>query len=161
MVSGIRLWALPSATPATADPFGITLGAEESKLIGARGKPSRAGSDIDGPFDSYQSGDVLWMYHINALQTVANVTVSTTEQDIEDLPEQRLPAVHAGNSSADALTIVTPTKADAERWERLYFAVHPCQSDGTWNVKKTQRQRRARRRDGDLQQRAIAAYLLL
>lgn len=130
-VSGIRLWALPTAAPKTADPFGIVLNEDADVLVQKRGKPSRTANDADGPFDAYQDGDVLWLYHINGNNTVHTITVSTTESDIEDLPEQPLPALHNGSSPQDAIVMDAGSPGSAKRWEGMFLAVHPCGGNGT------------------------------
>lgn len=135
-VSGVRLWALPTAMPKTADPFGIALNQEAGKLLEARGKPSRIASDADGPFDAFQDGEVLWLYHLNGNQTVRDITVSATESSIEDLPEQPLPTLHSGSSPADAIVPDAARGDDAKRWEQMFFAVHPCGRNGTWREEK-------------------------
>ena len=129
-VSGVRLWALPTATPKTADPFGIALNQDVDALLQKRGKPSRTSSDSDGPFDSYQDGDVLWLYHLNGNNTVRTITLSTTESAIEDLSVQTLPALHAGTSPADAIVMDVNSADDAKKWEGMFLAVHPCNGNG-------------------------------
>jgi hypothetical protein len=139
-VSGVRLWSVTGAPGKTLDPFGIALGEQADALTGKRGKPTRSGSDIDGPFDAYQNGDVLWLYHIRGNQSVASITLSTTESAIEDLPEAPLPAVHTGASAADAIVVVQPDAKDVARWEQMYLAIHPCGANGVWKSNKTERQ---------------------
>ncbi len=133
-VSGLRLWSLPTAQPKTADPFGIALNEESGKVQQVRGKPSRSASDSDGPFDAYQSGDVLWLYHLNGNQTVRTITVSATESAIEDLPEQPLPQLHTGTTPADAIVMNTSSPQDAKRWEEMYVAIRPCANEGNWST---------------------------
>jgi hypothetical protein len=135
-VSGVRLWSLPTATPKTTDPFGIALNEDAAKLLQARGKPSRSAADSDGPFDAYQSADVLWLYHLNANQTVRTITLSATQSVIEDLPEQPLPQLHTGTSPSDAIVMNTDSAADAKRWEDMYAAIRPCANDGKWSAEK-------------------------
>jgi hypothetical protein len=135
-VSGVRLWSLPTATPKTADPFGIALNEEADKLLQARGKPTRVASDSDGPFDAYQNGDVLWLYHLNGNQTVRTITVASTQSAIEDLSEQQLPQLHAGTSPADAIVMDTSSPDDAKRWEVMYVAIRPCANGGSWHERK-------------------------
>ena len=135
-VSGIRLWALPTATPKTADPFGIALNEDAAAVLQKRGKPSRTANDADGPFDSYQDGDVLWLYHLNGNGTVHTITVSTTESNIEDLQEQPLPTLHNGTSPADAIVMDVTSPDDAKRWEGMFLAVHPCVGNGTLRESK-------------------------
>ncbi|HKU68632.1 MAG TPA: hypothetical protein VJP85_12720 [Candidatus Baltobacteraceae bacterium] len=135
-VSGVRLWSLPTATPKTADPFGIHLNQDVEALWLRRGKPSRVSSDADGPFDAYQNGDVLWLYHVNANQTVRTITVSATESAIEDLPEAALPQMHTGTSVDDAVVMDTASPDDAKRWEDMYLAIRPCANDGKWHEDK-------------------------
>lgn len=137
-VSGVRLWALPTATPKTTDPAGIALNQDAGTLLQKRGKPSRTASDSDGPFDSYQDGDVLWLYHLNGNNTVRNITLSTTESAIEDLSQQALPALHAGTSPADAIVMNVGSGDDAKKWESMFLAVHPCDGNGT--MKESNRQ---------------------
>jgi hypothetical protein len=137
-VSGVRLWALPTAAPKTADPFGIALNQDADVLTQKRGKPSRTSTDADGPFDAYQSGDVLWLYHLNGNQTIHTITVSTTQSAIEDLSDQALPALHSGTSPADAIVMDASKGDDAKRWEGMFLAVHPCQSSGSWREQKRQ-----------------------
>jgi hypothetical protein len=129
-VSAIRLWALPTATPQTVDPFGIALNADASAVLQKRGSPTRAATDADGPFDAYQNGDVLWLYHVNANKTVSTITLSTTEAAIRDLPEQPLPALHDGTSPAQAVRMDVSSSGDAARWESMFLAVHPCNGGG-------------------------------
>ena len=143
-VSGVRLWSLPTAQPKTADPFGVTLNEEIGKVLQTRGKPTRMASDSDGPFDAYQGGDVLWLYHINGNQTVRTITVSTTESAIEDLSEQPLPDLHTGDSRADAVVMDVSSPDDAKQWENMYLAIRPCGTDGKWHVDK----RAAQTQDG-------------
>jgi hypothetical protein len=133
-VSGLRLWSLPAATPSTADPFGIRLNEDAQKLLDARGKPSRSAADADGPFDAYENGDVLWLYHLNGNNTIRTVTLAATQASIAAMPEQPLPALHTGASRADAIVVGAPSAADAERWEGMFFAVHSCTGGGTWRV---------------------------
>jgi hypothetical protein len=135
-VSGLRLWSLPTATPSTTDPFGIRLNEDAQKLLDARGKPSRSAADADGPFDAYQSGDVLWLYYLNGNGTVRAITLAATEDSVAAMPEQPLPALHAGASPADAIVVDAPSRGDSQRWEGMFFAVHPCANDGTWRVGK-------------------------
>ncbi len=135
-VSGIRLWSLPTAAPKTADPFGIMLNEDVNKLLQVRGKPTRSANDADGPFDAYQDGDVLWLYHINGNQTVRTITVSTTESSMDDLSEQQIPALHTGSSPADAVVMDVASPDDAKQWENMYLAIRPCGSDGKWHVDK-------------------------
>lgn len=135
-VSGVRLWSVSIAPGKTRDPFGIALGEDAGKLLAKRGKPTRTAGDIDGPFDAYQNGDTLWVYHIRGNQSVSSITLSTTEAAIEDLPERPIPATHGGTSAADAIRIVQPTGADVNRWETMYLAVHPCNGTGTWHIEK-------------------------
>jgi len=135
-VSGIRLWSLPTAAPKTADPFGIMLNEDVNKLLQARGKPTRSANDADGPFDAYQNGDVLWMYHVNGNQTVRTITVSTTESSIEDLAEQPLPSLHTGASIADAVAMDVSSPDDATQWENMYLGIRACGNDGKWRVDK-------------------------
>ena len=135
-VSGIRLWALPTATPKTADPFGIALNEDAAAVLQKRGKPSRTANDADGPFDSYQDGDVLWLYHLNGNGTVHTITLSTTESNIEDLQEQPLPTLHNGTSAADAIVMDVTLPDDAKRWEGMFLAVHPCSGNGTLRESK-------------------------
>ena len=135
-VSGVRLWALPTAAPKTTDPFGIALNQDVDALIQKRGKPSRAASDSDGPFDSYQDGDVLWLYNLNGNNTVRTITLSTTESAIEDMPAQPLPALHAGTSPDDAIVMDVNSADDAKKWESMFLAVHPCNGNGTLRESK-------------------------
>lgn len=135
-VSGVRLWSLPTARPKTADPFGVTLNEEIGTVLETRGKPSRVASDSDGPFDAYQSGDVLWLYHVNGNQTVRTITVSTTESAMEDLSEQPLPDLHTGTSVADAVVMNVTSPDDAKQWENMYLAIRPCASQGKWHEDK-------------------------
>jgi hypothetical protein len=135
-VSGVRLWSLPTAAPKTEDPFGIALNEETDKLLQARGKPTRISSDADGPFDSYQTGDVLWMYHLNGNQTVHTITVSATQSTLEDLSEQPLPQLHEGTSPADAIVMNVASPDDAKRWEDMYAAIRPCANGGSWHEQK-------------------------
>jgi len=135
-VSGVRLWSLPTAAPKTADPFGIALNDDAGKLLQARGKPSRTAADSDGPFDAFQSGDVLWLYHLNANQTVRTITLSATQASIEDLPEQPLPQLHTGTSPADAVLMNAASPDDAKRWEDMYLAIRPCADNGKWREDK-------------------------
>lgn len=135
-VSGVRLWSLPTAAPKTADPFGISLNEDVDKLLQSRGKPSRTAADSDGPFDAYQSGDVLWLYHLNANQTVRTITVSATQSSIDDLPEQTLPQLHTGTSPADAVVMNAASPDDAKRWEDMYLAIRPCADQGKWRAGK-------------------------
>lgn len=135
-VSGLRLWALPAANARTADPFGITLNEDVSALLRARGKPSRAAADADGPFDAYQNGDVLWLYHVNGNSTVRTITLSTTQSAIDDLQRAPLPELHTGASPPQAIRMDVASANDAKRWESMFFAVHPCGSNGSWRVQK-------------------------
>lgn len=139
-VSGVRLWALPTATPKTADPFGIALNQDVQAVIQKRGKPSRTASDSDGPFDSYQDGDVLWLYNLNGNNTVRTITLSTTESAVEDMTQQPLPALHAGTSPADAIVMDVNSADDAKRWEGMFLAVHPCNGNGTLRQNKRETQ---------------------
>lgn len=132
-VSGVRLWSLPTAQPKTADPFGVTLNEEIGSVLQTRGKPTRIASDSDGPFDAYQNGDVLWLYHINGNQTVRTITVSTTESAIEDLSQQPLPDLHTGASLADAVVMDVSSPGDAKQWENMYLAIRPCGGNGKWH----------------------------
>lgn len=134
-VSGIRLWALPTATPQTADPAGIRIDEDVDKLLSVKGKPSRTAADADGPFDAYQNGDVLWLYHLNGNQTVRTITLSASDASMEDLPEVPLPQLHAGTSPADAV-VMSASAGGAARWESMFFAVRPCGSNGTWRQTK-------------------------
>lgn len=140
MVSGIRLWSVTNAPGKIADPFGITLGASEETLKAKRGKPVRAGSDIDGPFDSYQDRDTLWLYHLRGDQSVSSITLSTSESALAERAAQPLPAVRTGTSAADAIRVVQPDSAAVRRFEQLYLAIHPCARGGTWHIAKTVRQ---------------------
>lgn len=134
-VSGIRLWALPTATPQTADPAGIRIDEDADKVHSARGKPSRTAADADGPFDAYQNGDVLWLYHLNGNQTVRTITLSASDASIEDLPQVPLPPLHTGTSPADAVAMSAPADR-AARWESMFFAVRPCGANGSWHQTK-------------------------
>jgi hypothetical protein len=129
-VSAIRLWALPTATPKTADPFGIALNESSEVLLQKRGAPSRIASDSDGPFDAYQDGEILWLYHINGNKTVSTITLSTTEAAIDNLPSQPLPALHDGSSQVQAIRMDVASANDARRWESMFLAVHPCSGGG-------------------------------
>ena len=140
VVSGIRLWSVTNATGKTADPFGIALGASDETLRAKRGKPSRTGSDIDGPFESYQDGDMLWLYHLRGDQTVSSITLSTSESALADLPAKAMPAVHTGTSAADAIRVVQADAASVKRFEELYLAIHPCAGGGVWRIAKTVRE---------------------
>jgi hypothetical protein len=135
-VSGVRLWSLPTATPATADPYGIRLNEDAQKLLDARGKPSRSAADSDGPFDAYQDGDVLWLYYLNGNSTIRAITLAATEASLEAMPEQPLPALHGGTSFGDAIVADVPSRDDMHRWEGMFFAVHPCTNEGTWHLTK-------------------------
>lgn len=135
-VSGVRLWSLPTAMPKTADPFGIALNDDTDKLLQARGKPSRTAADSDGPFDAYQNGDVLWLYHLNANQTIRTITLSATQAAIEDLPEAPLPQIHTGTSQSDPIVMDAASPDDAKQWEGMYMAVRPCASGGKWRIDK-------------------------
>lgn len=139
-VSGIRLWALPTATPKTADPFGIALNEDAGALLQKRGKPARTAGDADGPFDSYQDGDVLWLYHLNGNNTVRTITLSTTESAIEDMSEQPLPALHNGTSPGDAIVMDVASGDDAKKWEGMFLAVHPCNGNGKLQESKRETQ---------------------
>jgi hypothetical protein len=140
IVSGIRLWSVTTAPGKTTDPFGIALNDTKDKVLAKRGKPVREAADIDGPFESYQDRDVLWLYHIKADQSVTSITLSTTEAAISDLPAQPLPKVHSGESAADAVRVVQPNAGDTSRWEQMYLAIRPCGQSGTWLVRKTEHQ---------------------
>lgn len=130
-VYGVRLWALPTAAPQTADPYGVALNADTDALLQRRGKPTRTGTDSDGLYDAYQDGNVLWLYHLNANQTVHTITLSEPESTIQKLPSQPLPALHTGASAADAVVIDAARPDDTKRWEGMFLAVHPCGSSGT------------------------------
>lgn len=141
IVSGVRLWSVTTLPGKTLDPFGVTLGDAVDKVISKRGKPARESADIDGPFDAYQDGDVLWLYHIKGDQSVNSITLSTTDTALANLPQQPLPPVHSGASPEDAIRIVQPNAADAKRWEQMYLAIRPCgDAGGTWMIRKTERQ---------------------
>lgn len=140
LVSGVRLWALPTAVPKTADPFGISLNEDADKLLQSRGKPSRTAADSDGPFDAYQNGDVLWLYHLNANQTVRTITVSATQAAIDDLPQQTLPQLHTGTSPLDAIVMSAASADDTKRWEDMYLAIRPCADQGKWRADKRAKQ---------------------
>ncbi len=140
MVSGIRLWSLTNAAGKTADTFGITLGTSDETLKAKRGKPARTGSDIDGPFEAYQDGDTLWLYHLRGDQSVSSITLSTSESALAESAAQPLPAVHSGRSRADAIRVVQPDSAAVQRFEQMYLAIHPCPGGGTWHIAKTVRQ---------------------
>lgn len=140
VVSGVRLWSVTTLPGKTVDPFGITLGDTVDKVVSKRGKPVREAADIDGPFDAYQDGNVLWLYHIKGDQSVTSITLSTTDTALADLPQQPLPNVHSGTSAADAIRIVQPNAADAKRWEQMYLAIRACGDNGTWMIRKTERQ---------------------
>jgi hypothetical protein len=140
IVTGVRLWSVTTLPGKTHDPFGLALGDEADKVIAKRGKPTRQAADIDGPFDAYQDRDVLWLYHIKGDQSVTSITLSTTDSAIADVPQQPLPAVHSGESEADAVRIVQPSAADTKRWEQMFLAIRPCGENGTWLVRKTERQ---------------------
>lgn len=132
-VYGIRLWSLPTAAPKTTDPYGIALNQDVDTLLQRRGKPARTGSDADGSFDAYQTGDVLWLYHVNGNQTVRTITLSEPESAIQQMPEQPLPTLHTGSSPADAIVMNAVSPADAKRWEGMYLAVRTCGSNGAWH----------------------------
>lgn len=140
IVSGVRLWSVTTAQGKTADPFGIALNDTKDKVLAKRGKPIREAADIDGPFESYQDGDVLWLYHIKADQSVTSITLSTTEAAISGVPAQPLPKVHTGATAADAVRIVQPNAGDASRWEQMFLAIRPCGDNGNWLLRKTERQ---------------------
>jgi hypothetical protein len=140
IVTGVRLWSVTTQTGKTYDPFGITLNDPVDKVISKRGKPTRQSEDIDGPFDAYQSPDVLWMYHIKGDQSITSITLSTTDNAIADLPAQPLPAVHSGDSATDAVRVVQPNAGDTKRWEQMFLAIRPCGDNGTWLIRQTERQ---------------------
>ena len=140
IVSGIRLWSVTTAPSKTPDPFGIKLEAGKDTLLAKRGKPTREGEDIDGPFEAYQDGDLLWLYHIKGDQSVTSITLSTTDNAIAGMSAQPLPTVHLGRSTADAVRIVQPTASDTKRWEELFLAIRPCGDNGKWLIRRTERQ---------------------
>lgn len=141
IVSGIRLWSVTTQAGKTSDPFGIKLEDSKDSLIAKRGKPARDGEDIDGPFESYQDGDVLWLYHIKGDQSVTSITLSTTDTAIAGIREQPLPAVHLGRNADDAVRIVQPTAGDTKRWEEMFLAIRPCgDNNGKWAIRRTERQ---------------------
>jgi hypothetical protein len=140
IVSGVRLWSVTTLSGKTTDPFGIALNDAVDKVVAKRGKPAREAEDIDGPFDAYQDRDVLWLYHIKGDQSVTSITLSTTDNALADLPQQPLPAVHTGQSAADAVRVVQPNAGDAKRWEEMFLAIRPCGDNGKWLIRKTERQ---------------------
>jgi hypothetical protein len=140
IVSGVRLWSVTTLPAKTVDPFGIALNDTVDKLTAKRGKPTREAADVDGPFDAYQNGDVLWLYHVKADQSINSITLSTTDTALANLPQQPQPAVHSGQSAEDAVRIVQPNADDAKRWEEMYLAIRPCGDNGKWLIRKTERQ---------------------
>jgi hypothetical protein len=140
IVTGVRLWSVTTLPGKTLDPFGIALGDQAAKLAAKRGKPAREAADIDGPFDAYQDRDVLWLYHLKGDQSITSITLSTADNAIADLPQQPMPSVHSGASAGDAVRIVQPNADDAKRWEQMFLAVRPCGDNGTWMIRKTERQ---------------------
>lgn len=141
IVTGVRLWSVTNIAK-TQDPFGVALGDAKDKVAAKRGQPTRESADIDGPFEAYQAGDVLWLYHIKGDQSVASITLSTTDNAIADLPQQQLPAVHLGRSAEDAVRVIQPNAGDVSRWEQMFLAIRPCGDNGTWLVRRTERQGR-------------------
>lgn len=140
IVTGVRLWSVTTLPGKTYDPFGIALNDAVDKLVAKRGKPTRQAEDIDGPFDSYQDRDILWVYHIKADQSITSITLSTTDNAIAELPAQPLPTVHSGQSASNAIRIVQPNAGDVKRWEEMFLAIRPCGNNGTWLIRRTERQ---------------------
>lgn len=141
IVSGVRLWEPPGAQSTLADPKGVMLGNDITALTTDMGTPSRNGQDSEGPYHAYQNGDVLWLYHMNGDATVRSITLATTEAAVAAIPAAPVPAVHAGDSIADAIRVVASSGADGVNWEHLYLAVHPCAKNGRWTMTKQVLQR--------------------
>lgn len=138
IVTGVRLWSVTTLAKAQ-DPYGIGLGESKDKVIAKRGTPARESADVDGPFEAYQNQDVLWLYHIKADQSVSSITLATTDAAVAQIPAQQMPDVHSGGSAHSAVRVVQPA-SDVARWEQMYLAIRPCGDNGTWLVRRTERQ---------------------
>lgn len=134
LVSGIRVWEPPGAASTLRDPAGIALGDSEAAVRKARGAPSRAGSDSDGPYLAYQNANLLWLYHLNGDGSVRTITVAATSAVLDDLPAAPLPPAHGGTSVDDAVVVKQSDGRAGVGWEHLYLAVHPCPGGGRWTM---------------------------